>query len=102
MSEVISLYEEEGAFIRLRWDEELNVWMMHLDCTSWSKTEFKRYIKIFKMVLSDLKVKGIHEVYGLCKDKKAVKFNKMFGATVTGQMVLMDDGSYQILMRMET
>ena len=76
--------------------------MMHLDCTSWSKTEFKRYIKIFKMVLSDLKVKGIHKVYGLCKDKKAVKFNKMFGATVTGQMVLMDDGSYQILMRMET
>lgn len=54
------------------------------------------------MVLSDLKAKGIHEVYGLCKDKKAVKFNKMFGATVTGQMVLMDDGSYQILMRMET
>jgi len=102
MSEVVSLYEEEGAFIRLRWDEVLGVWVMHLDCTTWSKSEFKRYMKIFKMVLSDLKAKGINEVYGLCEDMKAVKFNKMFGATVVKHMCLMDDGSYQILMRMET
>ena len=95
------LYEEPGAFIKLRFDEFLQAYMMHLDCTAWSKSEFKRYLKIFRIVCSDLKARGINEVYGLCKDKKAVKFNKMFGATVVNNLLEMEDGTYQILMKME-
>ena len=36
------LYEEPNGFIGLTWNKELNVYMMHLDCDAWSKTEFKR------------------------------------------------------------
>lgn len=96
------LYEEPGAFIGLRWDDKLNVWMMHLDCTAWNKTEFKRYLKIFKLVCADLKARGITKVYGLAADSKAIKFNKMFGATTTGHLVEDEDGNLNALIRMET
>ena len=33
------LYEEPNGFIGLTWNKELNVYMMHLDCDAWSKTE---------------------------------------------------------------
>lgn len=96
------LYEEPGAFIGLRYDDTLKVYMMHLDCTAWNKTEFKRYLKIFKLVCADLKARGITEVYGLAADSKAIKFNKMFGATTTGHLVEDEDGNLNALIRMET
>lgn len=96
------LYEEPGnGFIGLTFNQELGVYVMHIDCKSWSKSEFIRYQKNFKLVCDTLKKRGIKEVYGLCKDLKAVKFNKMFGATVVNGMAELDDGSYQILMKME-
>ena len=98
-----SLYEEEGnAFIRLRFDETLGRYMMHLDCKSWSKSELIRYRKIFKIVCAKLRARGITEVYGLAKDTKAIKFNKLFGATTTGELVLDEDGIYQAIIKMET
>lgn len=98
-----TLYEEEGnGFIKIRWDDKLQVWIMHLDCKSWSVSEFKRYKQVFKIVCADLKSKGISEVYGLCADKKAVKFNRMFGAKLTGDVVTIDDGSIRTIIKMET
>jgi hypothetical protein len=97
-----TLYEEEGAFIKLSYDDKLNIYMMHLDCTAWNKAEFRRYQKIFRTVLADLKTRGIKEVYGMAKDLKAIKFNRMFGATTTGDLVLDEDGKLNALIRMET
>lgn len=74
--------------------------MMHLDCTTWSKSEFKRYLKIFRIVCAKLKARGITEVYGLAEDKKAIKFNKMFGAETTGHLVEDASGHYNALIRM--
>jgi hypothetical protein len=96
------LYEEPGAFIGLRYDDTLKVYMMHLDCTTWSKSEFKRYLKIFKIVCAQLRNRGITEVYGLAENKKAIKFNKMFGATSTGHLVEASDGKLNVLIKMET
>lgn len=95
------LYEEPGAFIYLTWDNTLKVHMMHLDCTAWSKSDFKRYLKIFKRVCADLKERGITEVYGLAEDAKAIKFNKMFGATTTGHLIEDEDGNLNALIKME-
>lgn len=102
MYETETLYEEEGAYIRLRFDKDLGVYIMHLDCTSWSKSEFKRYLKIFKHVCAELRERGIYEVYGLAEDAKAIKFNKMFGATTTGHLVYDNFGKINALIRMET
>tara|TARA_R110002072_G_scaffold81418_2_gene186561 strand:+ start:327 stop:644 length:318 start_codon:yes stop_codon:yes gene_type:complete len=96
------LYEEPNGFIGLTWNKELNVYMMHLDCDAWSKTEFKRYLKIFKRVCIELRERGITEVYGLAKDKKAIKFNRMFGATTTGHLIQDETGSLNALIKMET
>ena len=76
--------------------------MMHLDCTAWSMSEFKRYKKIFRIVCAKLRQRGITEVYGLAIDAKAVKFNKMFGATTTGHIVEDEDGNLNALIKMET
>ena len=98
-----TLYEEEGnGFIRLRFDETLGRYMMHLDCKTWSKSELIRYRKIFKIVCAKLRARGITEVYGLAEDTKAIKFNKLFGATTTGELALDANGFYQAIIIMET
>ena len=96
------LYEEPGAFIGLSWEDNLKVWMIHLHCTEWSPSEFKRQIKVWEMLRIDLRARGITEVYGLAADAKAVKFNKMFGATTTGHVVEDEDGNLNALIKMET
>jgi hypothetical protein len=97
-----TLYEEPGAFIKLRFDEKLGVYMMHLDCTAWSKSEFKRYLGIFRIVCADLRNRGITEVYGLAADTKAIKFNKMFGAVLTGHVAEDEFGNLNAVIKMET
>lgn len=94
------LYEEEGnGFIGLSWEANLKVWILHIDCKEWSVATFKRYKKIAEVVLSDLKDRGITEVYGLCKDKKAIKFNQKFGAVLTPIVVEDEDGVMQAVVR---
>lgn len=102
MTDIITLYEEEGnGFIKIRFDETLQVWLMHLDCKAWSKSDFIRYKKVFKMVCADLKAQGMTEFYGLASSKKAVKFNKLFGAYPTGDVILTEDGLVNQLIKME-
>lgn len=96
-----TLYEEPGVFVKLRYDEELKVHTLHIDIADWSKSEFKRYLKIFNMLCNDLKKRGIKEIYGLCENPKAVKFNKMFGYEVTNTLAEIDDGSYRIIVKKE-
>ena len=96
------LYEEPGnGFVGLTFNKELNVWVLHTDCKVWSKSEFKRYLKIMEIVKQDLKSRGITEVYGICADKKAVRFNKMFGALPTGHVVELSNGNYELITKLE-
>ncbi|AFB70768.1 hypothetical protein MTPG_00017 [Methylophilales phage HIM624-A] len=96
------LYEEPGnGFIGLSFNETLQAWVLHTDCKAWSVSEFKRYLKIMEIVKSDLKARGITEVYGICADKKAVRFNKMFGAKPTGHFAKMNTDEYELITKLE-
>jgi hypothetical protein len=96
---MIKLYEEPGnGFVGIHFDEDLNAWVMHMDCKDWSVETFKRYRKVWKtIIIPQLKNKGITEIYGLCESTKAVKFNIMFGVYPTGHEVTTTDGMKQVL-----
>jgi len=96
-----TLYEEPGLFIKLSYDDNLNIYMMHVDITDWSKSEFKRYKKLYNTVLADLKSRGIKEIYGLAENTTAIKFNNMFGPKPTGDLVLDEDGTLNALLKLE-
>lgn len=96
------LYEEEdNGFIGLSFNHTYNIWVLHTDCIKWSVKEFKRYKAIMERVKVDLKHRGITEVYGMCADKKAVRFNKMFGAMPTGHVAKLANGDIEIITKLE-
>lgn len=95
------LYEEpNNGFVGIHYDTFLKAWVMHMDCKDWSPSTFKRYIKIWNdIIIPQLKKEKIRVIYGLCEDKKAVKFNMMFGVLPTGKAVLTKDGYEELTMR---
>jgi hypothetical protein len=95
------LYNEPGnGYVGLTFNDKLNGYVLHIVCKEWSLATYKRYKKVGEVIRSELKSRGIKEVYGICADKKAVRFNKMFGAEVTGHMIETDKG-YELLVKTE-
>jgi len=99
---MIILYSEEGnGFVSLSVDDKLDVYIMHVELISWSKSEFKRYKKIFKVIKDRLKQVGITEVFSITDSKKERKFNLMFGFKPTGMLVLDDNGILSEVLKLE-
>lgn len=96
------LYEEEdNAFIGLTIDPKLDLPILHIDCKEWSLSAFKRYKKIFNLVKADLRSRGYTHVYGLCEDRKALKFNSLFEKISEEGLVTDDQGKLNILIKVE-
>lgn len=96
------IIEEEGnAFLGLSFEGNLGVWMLHWDCKQWSPSTFKRYKKKWEEAKVELRKRSIFECFGLAEDPKAVKLNRMFGATWTGHVVKDEDGVLNYLLRVE-
>lgn len=97
------LYFEEGnGFVAISWEPYLQKWIIHMDCKKWSLSHYKRYKKIWKIITSKLKARGITEIYGLCDGPKEVKFNKLFGVKSTGDLAEIDNGKeYNYIVRGE-
>lgn len=96
---MIKLYEEENnGFVGIHYDQDLQGYVMHMDCKDWSVNTYKRYRKVwFEAILPSLKKLGIYEIYGLCETPKDVKFNQMFGVHPIGVEVTTTDGMKQML-----
>jgi hypothetical protein len=97
------LYEEkENGFIGVTWNEELNDWVMHIECHSWSHNKFKRYLKGLEIAKQKLRDKGITHVLGICETKKERKFNIVFGAkAIPNGVLLTEDGTLNYLTKLE-
>ena len=59
-----TLYEEKGnGCLSLTYNDKFNMWLMHLPTIeNWTISEYKRYLKIFKNVLKQLRFQGIKEL----------------------------------------
>ena len=80
-----TLYEEKGnGCLSLTYNDKFNMWLMHLPTIeNWTISEYKRYLKIFKNVLKQLRFQGIKEIWGLSLTKKEAKFTHLFGFKLT-------------------
>lgn len=96
---MIKLYEEpDNGFVGIHYDDDLQGYVMHMDCKDWSASTYKRYLKVWhEAIIPSLKHLGINTIYGLCESPKAVKFNSMFGVMPTGLEVTTTDGMKQVL-----
>ena len=95
------LYEEkDNCFIGITWSKELNSWIMHADCKSWSHNSFKRYLKGLKIAKQKLRDRGITFVLGLCETKKERKFDIAFGAVPNG-IAVESDGTLNYITKLE-
>lgn len=96
----ILLYEEPGnGFITIRFDSALKGYLVHMDCKEWSLSTYKRYKKIWAVVLKNLKEAGVTKFYGTVQDKKSLKFNKMFNCKYTGKDVILENGKRAYLVQ---
>lgn len=100
------LYEEDDiGFVGLSWEDNLKVWMIHINtpnenfAKNWSLSKAKHYLKV-KEKLRDIMVsRGIYEVYGLSDTPKEVKYNLLLGAEDTGVIVTTDKGVKKYLVK---
>tara|TARA_R110000824_G_scaffold17676_2_gene71244 strand:- start:10010 stop:10315 length:306 start_codon:yes stop_codon:yes gene_type:complete len=97
------LYKEKTkTFVGMSYNEELEIYIMHMDMEDWKVSTYKRYKKIWdNIIIPEIKKVGIKEFYGLCEDEKAIKFNSKFGLYPTGHLVTTTDGIKQILTKRE-
>lgn len=97
------LYKEKTkTFVGMSYNEELEIYIMHMDMEDWKVSTYKRYKKIWdNIIIPEIKKVGIKEFYGLCEDEKAIKFNSKFGLYPTGHLVTTTDGIKQILTKWE-
>ena len=97
------LYKEKTkSFIGMSYDEDLHIYIMHMEMEDWKVSTYKRYKKIWEnVILPAIRKTGIKEFYGLCDNPKAIKFNHMFGLDPTGHMITTSDGVEQILTKKE-
>lgn len=96
------LYEEkDNGFIGLTIEPKLGLPILHIDCKEWSLSSFKRYKKVFNLVKADLRARGYKHVYGLCEDRKALKFNSLFEKISEEGLVTTGSGKLNILIKVE-
>jgi hypothetical protein len=94
-------YEEGNGFLGISLDRDLDIFILHVDLVSWSVSEYKRYLNIFRFYLGILKEVGIDEVYSMCDSEKEVKFNKLFGFQETGFEATDVNGVVSKILRLE-
>jgi len=98
---MIKLYEEPGnGFVGVHFDEDLQLWIMHIECKEWSVSTYKRYKKLTEdIILPLLKQLGIEEYENVDGNFKEVHFNRMFGAETLPYIVTTDDGIQHYLVK---
>ena len=98
-----TLYEEkDNGCLGLTYNNEFNMWLMHLpSIESWTISEYKRYLKIFKKILNELRFKGIKEIWGLSLTKKEARFTHMFGFKLTDLAAKDIDGKPYYISKLE-
>ena len=94
------LYSEEQGHVGLYYDTYLG-WVVTVELSIWSPSEYKRYLLIWGKILENLKSRGLKEVFGLCRDEKKQKFTELFGFVFTGYIATCVDGVNKKLMRLE-
>lgn len=85
----------------MSYSETMDAYLLHMDLKIWTPSHYKRYLQVFDTIKEALRNKGMTEVYGICEDMKAVKFNKMFGLVDTGLIAIEDDGVVNIITKLE-
>ena len=87
----MTLYEEQGnGCLSLTYNDEFNMWLMHLpSIESWTISEYKRYLKIFK------------KIWGLSLTKKEARFTHMFGFKLTDLAAKDIDGKPYYISKLE-
>jgi len=94
------LYQEEQGYVGLYYDRMLG-YVMTVKLHQWSLSEYKRYLPIWKTILTNVKNRGIDVVYGLCETEENEKFTEVFGFVGTDKALLCDDGFTKRIMRLE-
>jgi hypothetical protein len=103
------LYEElNRGYLGLSYEPYLQGWVLHVNFNPnlWA-TDIEKYniikycLAIFKIVLKQLKERGITEVYGLCRGEKEAKFNKLFGFRDTHRIALCNEGQARLILKLE-
>lgn len=97
---MIYLYREDTGYVAISWNKELNAYVMHVVINNWTVSEYKRYKKIFKVILEELK-KVTPFVYSLCLTPSNVKFNKAFGFKDTGDIAISTSGELLKILKLE-
>lgn len=97
------LYKEEQGYVSLSFEGFLGIFIMHVKLKNWNISEYKRYKIIWKGILSELKNRGLEQVFSLVneEDKKAQRFNEFFGFTHTSFQMDSVDGRKLLLMRLK-
>lgn len=97
---MIILYKEPQCYVGVTFDEITDKWYMHVEISTWSLSEYKRYLKIFNVIKKNLKI-VTPEVFSVCDTDKEFKFNQLFGFEDTGLLVEEFDGNIAKLGRLE-
>lgn len=87
------LYEDDSGWIGRYKEPTTSQWILGVEISKWSLSEYKRYIKIFAEVLN----KYPETYYSLVKGEKEKKFNMMFGFKETGIVLETTVGSREVL-----
>lgn len=88
------LYEEDNnGYVAISYEPYMKKWILHIECTEWSLSAYKRYRKVGEVIKKVLKRRGINEVYGLSDTPKEIKFNALFGGEYTGELAEINNGS---------
>ena len=103
------LYEEQNrGYLGLSYEPYLQGWVLHVNFNPnlWA-TDIEKYtiikycLVIFKIVLKQLKERGITEVYGLCSTEKEAKFNKLFGFKDTNLIAIGNNNESKLILKLE-
>lgn len=100
-----TIIAEEGKyFFGLSFEPTLQVWILHNDIIvedHWAKSDYNLIKDKLEFVKQELRSRGITEVHALVDNKKALKYNKVFGFLPTGDVALDEDGTINIITKLE-
>ena len=93
--------EEDNGFLGLSYEPNIQKTVMHIEFKKWSLDECRRYKDIWKIIKKNLKEAGLTEIYSLCDNQKAVKFNKFWGFKDTGLIAYTKSNQFNYILKLE-
>jgi len=100
-----TIIAEEGKyFFGLSFEPTLQAWILHNDIIvedHWAKSDYNLIKDKLEFVKQELRNRGTTEVHALVDNKKALKYNKVFGFLPTGDVALDEDGTINIITKLE-